>query len=79
MSKSNEYQGKGMIVTLLLAVQPLYKALFEPDNDAYLDNSYLMIKVIAQKDLEYQYYNTFVVRYQHIPPLGGEILAVTIG
>ena len=49
------------------------------DNNVYLDNSDLTIKVIAHKDLEYQYYNTFVVRYQHIPPLGTKILGLKIG
>ena len=50
----------------------------QTDNNLYLDNSDLMIKFIAQMNLEYQSCNTFVIKYLHIP-LGGEILAVTIG
>ena len=47
--------------------------------DNNLDNSDLMINVIAKMDLEYQSRNTFAVRYIHSPSLGGEILTVTIG
>ena len=57
----------------------LNQYLNQIDNNLYLDNSDLMINVIAQMDLEYQSRNTFAVRYIHSPSLGGEILTVTIG
>ena len=65
-----------MISALFLAMQAIFK---QTDNNLYLNNFELMIKFIAQMDLEYQSCYTFVVRYLHIPPFGSVILAVTIG